>query len=66
MTEQQTAFWDTIKVFEEGLLPYVMVIGLWAEYIYQHYYISGVVKVSEPEIYVLQKLFINSNFAHKF
>jgi hypothetical protein len=42
MTEQQAAFWDTIEVFENnGLLPYVMLIGSWAEYIYQHHLISG-------------------------
>lgn len=36
MTEQQVAFWDTIRIFEEeGLLPHVMLIGSWAEYIYQ-------------------------------
>ena len=36
MTEQQTAFWEAIDVFDkEGLLPYVMLIGSWAEYIYQ-------------------------------
>jgi len=41
MQEQQNAFWDTIDVFEkEGLLPYVMLIGSWAEYIYQFYFKS--------------------------
>jgi len=36
MTEQQLAFWDLIEVFDkDGLLPYVMLIGSWAEYIYQ-------------------------------
>jgi hypothetical protein len=39
MSRQQTAFWDTIDVFnKEGLLPYVMLIGSWAEYIYQFYF----------------------------
>ena len=38
MTEQQMAFWDTISAFhDEGLLPHVMLIGSWAEYIYQHH-----------------------------
>ena len=38
MTEQQKAFWDAIDVFDkEGLLPYVMLIGSWAEYVYQDY-----------------------------
>ena len=33
--EQQAAFWQTIKVFDDiGLLPYVMIIGSWAEYFY--------------------------------
>ena len=42
MTEQQLAFWDTISVFHnEGLLPYVMLIGSWAEYIYQHHLATG-------------------------
>jgi len=36
MTEQEKAFWDAIGVFEkEGLLPYVMLIGSWAEYLYE-------------------------------
>jgi len=41
MTEQQVAFWDMIDVFDkEGLLPYVMLIGSWAEYIYAYYFKS--------------------------
>ena len=41
MTEQQTAFWEAIDVFDkEGLLPYVMLIGSWAEYIYQYHFKS--------------------------
>jgi len=41
MTEQQAAFWDSIEVFDkEGLLPFVMLIGSWAEYIYQFYFKS--------------------------
>ena len=41
MNEQQSAFWDIIEVFnKEGLLPYVMLIGSWAEYIYQYYFQS--------------------------
>ena len=40
-TEQQSAFWDIIEVFDQkGLLPYVMLIGSWAEYIYQFYFKS--------------------------
>jgi len=42
MTEQQQAFWDVVEVFEEeGLLPYVMLIGSWAEYIYQNFHLTG-------------------------
>ena len=42
MTEQQLAFWDTISVFhDEGLLPYVMLIGSWAEYIFQYHLTTG-------------------------
>ena len=42
MTEQQAAFWDTVSVFHnEGLLPFVMLIGSWAEYIYQYHIESG-------------------------
>jgi hypothetical protein len=41
MTEQQNAFWEAIEVFEkEGLLNYVMLIGSWAEYIYQGFLFS--------------------------
>lgn len=33
--KQETAFWDTIKAFEElGILKYVMIIGSWAEYLF--------------------------------
>ena len=33
--EQETAFWQTIKAFDEiGLLKHVMIIGSWAEYLY--------------------------------
>jgi len=40
--EQQTAFWDAIEVFDRsGLLPYVMLIGSWAEYIYQFHFTSN-------------------------
>jgi len=36
---QKEAFWETIKIFDkEGLLPYVMIIGSWAEYIYTYYF----------------------------
>ena len=39
--EQQNAFWEAIDVFDrEGLLPYVMLIGSWAENIYQFYFKS--------------------------
>ena len=42
MTEQETAFWDVIEVFgKEDLLPYVMIIGSWAEHIFQQYLIPG-------------------------
>ena len=41
MTEQQIAFWDIIEVFnKEGLLPHVIIIGSWAQFIYQHYFNS--------------------------
>ena len=36
---QEDAFWETIGIFNaEGLLPYVMIIGSWAEYIYSHHF----------------------------
>ena len=36
---QENAFWQTIKIFDnEGLLPYIMIIGSWAEYIYSYYF----------------------------
>ena len=42
MTDQQKAFWDLIGVFDtEGLLPHVMLVGSWAEYLYQHHLTSG-------------------------
>jgi len=42
VTDQQQAFRDIIDVFnKEGVLPYVMLIGSWAEYIYQSCLIPG-------------------------
>lgn len=39
--EQHSAFLDIVDVFDrEGLLPYVMLIGSWAEYVYQFYFKS--------------------------
>jgi len=39
MEEQQKAFWDVIEVFNTvGLLPHVMIIGSWAEFLYQEFY----------------------------
>jgi len=36
---QKDAFWDTIKIFnDERLLPYLMIIGSWSEYIYSYYF----------------------------
>ena len=36
---QEDAFWETIRIFRDtGLLPYVMIIGSWAEYIYSYYF----------------------------
>lgn len=33
--EQEEAFWQTIRAFKEiGLLPHVMIIGSWAEYLF--------------------------------
>lgn len=33
--EQEQAFWDTIKVLSElDILPHIMLIGSWAEYLY--------------------------------
>ena len=33
--EQEEAFWQTIRAFKEiGLLPYIMIIGSWAEYLF--------------------------------
>ena len=40
--EQEKEFWNIIETFkEEGLLPHVMLIGSWAEYIYQSHMESG-------------------------
>jgi len=41
IAEQESVFWEIIETFDEQtLLQYVMLIGSWAEYIYQHYYNS--------------------------
>ncbi|MDP3447186.1 MAG: GSU2403 family nucleotidyltransferase fold protein [Eubacteriales bacterium] len=40
--EQEQAFWDTIKVLHElDVLPHVMLIGSWAEYLYPLLFESG-------------------------
>lgn len=39
--EQQQAFWDTIKTLHEvDILPYIMLIGSWAEYLYPYLFDS--------------------------
>ncbi len=39
---QEGAFWETIKIFDDkGLLPYIMLVGSWAEYIYSYYFKTG-------------------------
>ena len=36
---QEQAFWDLLCALDEsGILPYVMVVGSWAEYLYTYYY----------------------------
>ena len=40
--EQETAFWDAIEAFDKGgLLPHVMLIGSWTEYIYSFYFTTN-------------------------
>jgi len=42
IAEQEKEFWSIIETFKtEDLLPYVMLIGSWAEYIYQALFESG-------------------------
>jgi hypothetical protein len=56
--EQELAFWDSISVFDkEGLLPYVMLIGSWAEYMYQFYFGSDF----EPNIKTRDVDFLYTN-----
>ncbi len=39
--EQQQAFWDTIKTLHElDILPYIMLIGSWAESLYPYLFDS--------------------------
>lgn len=39
MTSQQKIFWETIKIFSEsGVLPYIILIGSWVEYVYEMSY----------------------------
>ncbi|WP_227766349.1 GSU2403 family nucleotidyltransferase fold protein [Zhaonella formicivorans] len=39
MDEQKRVFWDTMKLFKEiGLLPHVLLIGSWVEYVYEFAY----------------------------
>jgi len=40
--KQESVFWEIIDIFyKEGLLPYIMIIGSWAEYIYSYYFKSN-------------------------
>jgi len=40
VNKQRAVFWEVLDVFDkQGLLPYVMLMGSWSEYIYQHYYL---------------------------
>lgn len=42
IAEQEKVFWDTIDVFnKQGLLPYIMVVGSWAEFLYMDYFKTG-------------------------
>jgi len=39
--EQQQAFWDTINVLDElNILPFIMLIGSWVEFLYPHLFDS--------------------------
>ena len=39
---QELVFWEIIDVFnKQGLLPHVMLVGSWAEYIYERSYLEG-------------------------
>jgi len=39
---QENAFWEAINVFKStGALPYVMIIGSWAEYLYTYIFTEG-------------------------
>jgi len=41
LDEQRAVFWEVVDVFDKlGLLPFVMLMGSWSEYIYQHYYLN--------------------------
>ena len=42
VNKQRSVFWEVIDVFDkQELLPYVMLMGSWSEYIYQHYYLNN-------------------------
>ena len=39
---QESVFWEIIDIFnKQGLLPHVMLVGSWAEYIYERFYLKG-------------------------
>jgi hypothetical protein len=39
---QESVFWEIIDIFnKQGLLPHVMLVGSWAEYIYERHYLEG-------------------------
>ena len=39
MNKQKEIFWETIKIFDNiGILPYIIIIGSWAEYLYETLY----------------------------
>ena len=39
---QESVFWEIIDTFnQQGLLPHVMLVGSWAEYIYERSFLEG-------------------------
>ena len=55
MAEHENIFWDLIRVLDgAGFLPYVMIVGSWAEYLYPHYLGEGYIpnlKTRDIDVY---------------
>lgn len=52
-SRQIDAFWQTIRIMDQStVLPYTMVIGSWAEFIYSFYFNQIICPTLEQEMWI--------------